>query len=216
MSADAISNLWRRVLLAIGRGRVRTVTDTGNVQVLQIKAGADETLDGVPRLAEYGFQSSPPAGSDAVLVFVAGERSNGVVIACGNQTYRMKSLATGEVAISDDKGQSVYLSAAGIRVNGGGLPLTINNTPHVTVTADALTLNGPTTINGDAVINGRTTHNGDTALVGGLAQTGAGVVAFLSQVSAPDFVSPALSLSKHRHGGVRGGSDSSGTAIPLT
>src|SRR5581483_6754840 len=72
-----------------------------------------------PSLAEYGFQSLPPAGSDVVLLCLAGDHTEGVIVATGNQTYRMRGLADGEVAISDDKGQFVYLSADGIRIDGG-------------------------------------------------------------------------------------------------
>lgn len=148
MSADAVSALWRRLLLVIGRGRLTALDDSGAVQKVQVKLGADEIIDGVPRLAEYGFQSMPPAGSDAVLLFIAGERTNGVVVACGSQTYRMRGLADGEVAISDDKGQSVYLSAAGIRIDGGGLPIAISNATKVTVDAPAVEMTGNLTVLG--------------------------------------------------------------------
>lgn len=146
---DAAERLWRRLLLAVGRGRIASVDDAGQVQKMQVKLGSDETIDAIPRLAEYGFQSRPPVGSDAVLIFVAGERSNGVVIACGNQTFRMRSLESGEVAISDDKGQSVHLSADGIKVNGGGLPVNITNTPQVTIDSADVQMTGRLTVDGD-------------------------------------------------------------------
>lgn len=206
MSLDAISRLWMRLRLVVGRGRVQTVQDAGHVQKLQVQLGADETIDGLPRLAEYGFQSSPPAGSDAIVLFLAGERSNGVVIACGNQQFRLRSLADGEVAISDDKGQSVYLSAAGIRINGGSQPMVITNTPHLTISTIELT------------IDGETTFNGGIKVAGPITQTTADNVSFLGTVSALNFNVPAsgLSLLNHRHGGVQGGPNDSGTAIPLT
>jgi phage gp45-like len=149
------------VLLMVGRGRVTTTDDTGNVQRMQVELGADEIIDGVPRLAQYGFQSVPPADADAVVVFIAGERSNGVVIATGDKTYRMRGLASGEVALSDDKGQTIYLSAAGIRIDGGGLPIEIQNTPTVTMA-------------GDLVVDGNITAGGDIADGGG-AKTMAGM-----------------------------------------
>jgi phage gp45-like len=54
----------------------------------------------------------------------------------------MKGLATGEVAIYDDSGQSVYLSAAGIVVDGGGKPVEITNTPQITADTPLLRCTG--------------------------------------------------------------------------
>jgi phage baseplate assembly protein V len=131
----AIERIFRRAMLAIGRGRVTVVDDSGPVQKLQTKLGPLEVRDNTPRLIEYGFTSNPPVGTDLVAIFVGGDRSNGVVIATGNQQYRMKGLADGEVAIYDKLGQSVYLTKNGIVINGAGLPMIIENTPTVTVKA---------------------------------------------------------------------------------
>jgi phage baseplate assembly protein V len=112
----AVERLYRRILLAVGRGRITLVDDSGPVQKVQIRLSPLELRDKTPRLAEFGFTSNPPAGSDAVPVFVAGDRSNAVIIATGNQTYRLRGLASGEVALYDSRGQSVELRQDGIRV----------------------------------------------------------------------------------------------------
>src|SRR5260363_84925 len=77
--------LFRRVMLVVGRGRLRTGWDDGPVERHQARLGALELRDHTPRLAEYGFASMPPVGSDAVVVFIGGDRSNGVIIATGHQ-----------------------------------------------------------------------------------------------------------------------------------
>jgi phage baseplate assembly protein V len=169
---STLDRMWRRVLLLVGRGRVTLVDDSGPVQRLQMKLGAEEIKDGVPRLAEYGFQSMPPVGSDAVLVFLAGERSNGVAIACGNQTYRLKGLATGEVAISDDKGQKVYLSAAGIRIDGGGKAIQITNAPSLLIDIPAVHLTGSGTIDGSLHVVGNITTDANVTADGNVADQG--------------------------------------------
>jgi phage baseplate assembly protein V len=139
-----ISKIWTAVQMAIGRGRVTHVDDSGNVQLLQVRLGGDELRDHTRRLAEYGFTSSPPEGADVVALFVAGDRSKGVVIATGHQASRLRGLQAGEVAIFDDQGQSVYLTRSGIIVNGAGNPLVVNNTPVVTVNASTkVALNTP-------------------------------------------------------------------------
>lgn len=138
MIEAAVQKMIQRLQHVIGRGRVTTGDDSGNVQLLQVKLGPDEIRDNTPRLAEYGLTSMPPVGSDALLVFVGGDRWNGAIVATGHQASRLKGLAPGEVAIYDDQGQSVYLTRAGIVINGAGLPITVKDTPKVTVTADTM------------------------------------------------------------------------------
>jgi phage baseplate assembly protein V len=139
---QALERTYRRVMLAVGRGRVATVSDAGAVQTAQVKLGELETRDNTPRLCEYGFASNPPVGSDAIVLFVGGDRSNAVIVATGHQASRKRDLKSGEVAIYDTRGQSVYLTAAGIVVRGAGLPVTITDTPRVTIDApDQVALN---------------------------------------------------------------------------
>ena len=162
---DILQRLGRRLQLLVGVGRVTLVDDSGPVQMLQLKLGALELRDRTPRLADFGFTSYPPAGSDAALLFVGGDRSNGVVIATGNQTYRMKALSSGDVAIYDSRGQSIWLTAQGIVVNGAGLPLTVNDTPIVTVNAATqINLQTPkVSCSGDLAVAGNIVAQGDIA-----------------------------------------------------
>ena len=135
MNSNALRLLWRRVLLVIGRGRIRVVDDSRPAQVLQVQLGATETKDGIPRAGEYGLASNPPLGTDAIVVFLAGERTNGVVIATNNQTFRMRNLASGEVAIHDNRGRFVLLGAAGIHVQGNAEPVFVETTGAITANA---------------------------------------------------------------------------------
>ena len=141
-TTGAMARLKRAIQALAGRGRVTTSDDSGNAQLVQVNLGPLELRDNTPRLAEFGFTSRPPVGADAVLVFIGGDRSNGVVIATGNAKYRMRELATGEVAIHDNIGQSVYLTANGIVVDGGGNPLTITNTPKIRAETQLLECTG--------------------------------------------------------------------------
>lgn len=145
-----IQRLSHRLQAMVGRGKVLLVNDSGTVQTLQVQLGALELRDGIARLAEYGFTSAPPAGSDAVAVYINGDRSNGVVIATGNQTYRLKGLGDGDAALYDSRGQSVWLTKDGIVFNGAGLPLVIRDTPTVTL-EDTTLLSVP---HGDVVASG--------------------------------------------------------------
>jgi phage baseplate assembly protein V len=131
--SDVAERLWRRMLFVVGRGRIKTGDDSGQVQKQQIQLSDTEIRDNTPRVGEYGFASMPLPGCHGIVVFVAGDRSNGVIIGTNDQVHRMKNLLPGEVAIYDDLGQSVYLTRNGIVVNGGGFPINVTNTPLVTM-----------------------------------------------------------------------------------
>lgn len=141
----AIERIYRAALLAFGRGRVTVVDDTGPVQKLQVKLGPLEIIDGMPAPHDYGFTSNPPVGSDVLVNFVGANRTNGVVVAIGSQSYRMKNLESGEVAIYDKLGQSVHLTAMGIVIMSAGMPITINGD---------IQLNGSLNATGDIVADG--------------------------------------------------------------
>ena len=132
MSDSTLEKLWRRMLFVVGRGRIMTGDDTGAVQMLQVKFNDHETRDNTPRVAEYGFASRPLPGCHAIVLFVAGDRSNGVVVGTNDQTNRLKNLVPGEAAMYTDLGQTIYLKRTGTVIDCAGLPLSIINAPTVT------------------------------------------------------------------------------------
>ena len=148
----AIERMYRRILLVIGRGRIKTGSDDGPVQMHQIRLSRFETFDDIPRLSEYGFNSMPPPESDAVLVFAGGNRRDGVIVATGNQQFRMRSMKPGEVSISDNLGQSIYLTQQGIVIDGAGLPILVQNTPSVTLDTPTVHATGDVHIDGELVV----------------------------------------------------------------
>lgn len=160
----AIERMYRRVLMVVGRGRIKTGDDSGPVQRQQVRLGAFETFDNVPRMSEYGFNSMPPPDADAVLVFVGGNRLDGVIIGTGSQQYRMRSLKPGEVSISDNQGQSVYLTQSGIVVDGAGLPVLVTNTPQITLDAPLTKMTGDVEIDGNLTVKKDATVEQDLAV----------------------------------------------------
>ena len=165
MMLAQLEALYRRLLYVVGRGEVTLVKDSGAAQTMQVRRGSAGVQDNMPRLAEYGFQSVPPVGSDAVVLSLAGSSSDAVVIATGNQQFRLRNLGNGEVAISDDKGQRVHLTAFGIHIVAAGT---------LTIDATALVVNADTTFNGTVQANGHAIddthqHGGVTT---GLGNTG--------------------------------------------
>ncbi|WP_338523372.1 phage baseplate assembly protein V [Pseudomonas batumici] len=147
-SADSdgvMQRLWRRIQLMSSWGRVSFVNDSKTAQLLQVKLNDSETRDGTPRIAEFGFTSVPPDGSDVLVVFLGGDRSKGVVVATGHQASRPANLQAGESMLYDLAGKSVYLTqSGGIVIEAKGSPVTVNNATTVTINAvTAVQMNTP-------------------------------------------------------------------------
>ena len=140
-----VARLSRRMVLAIGRGQTQIVDDTGVVQKHQIASGPFETQDNVKRLAEFGFTSNPPAGSDATVVYIGGDRGNATIIATNHQLTRLKNLNPGEAALYDALGRHIWLTRDnGIVIEANHDKVTINNASEVTVnSAGDITVNAP-------------------------------------------------------------------------
>lgn len=125
-------HLWRRILNAMSIGTITQVNDTGPVQKAQVKVGYLEIHDDRPVVQQFGLSSVPPLGCDAVVIYVAGNRSSGVIIGTNHQATRPTGRAPGETTLFNSSGMSIYLSAAGIVINGGGVPVhLVNGDLHV-------------------------------------------------------------------------------------
>jgi len=102
---DFARNLANRILGAVGLGRLKVVDDTGVQQRAQVQIraggpdGVEEIVDGVPRVGDYGFAYCPPDGSEAVVLFVGGRRSTGLIIGTGHRGSRPTGLKPGEAML---------------------------------------------------------------------------------------------------------------------
>lgn len=158
--ANFSREFWRRIQFTIGRGRVTAINDSGSVQEVQAQLNGFETRDGTPRLAEFGFTSNPPAGSDVVFVFLGGNRTSGIAIATNHQPSRPTGLQPGEVQVYDQWGKSIYLTQdSGIVIDAKNTNVTVNNAETVTVNASTkVVLNTPTLeVSGDITSGGNIT-----------------------------------------------------------
>lgn len=144
-----MQRLRGRVRLMVGRALVSLIDDKKAIQTLQLQALADEVLDDVERVQEYGFTSVPKRGAEAVMVCLGGERSAGLVIATDDRRYRVKSLKEGEVCIYTDEGDTIQLlRGRKIAVTSGGTvaikaPKVSVETSEWTVKADRAVLSVP-------------------------------------------------------------------------
>ena len=114
--ARLVAPYARRLSNMIARGTVTLVNAATKMQSLQLRLLAGETKDNVEHFEAYGFTSNPNAGAECLALFLDGDRSHGVVICVADRRYRVKGLATGEVILHDDQGQSVYLMRDGLKL----------------------------------------------------------------------------------------------------
>ncbi|CCQ38782.1 TPA: phage baseplate assembly protein [Yersinia enterocolitica] len=149
-----LAKLYRQIKMMIGVGRVTGSHDGGSVQTVQYQTPLEVRSD-TPRLAEFGFSSGLPAGTDVVIGFLGGDRSSAVIIGSNHQSFRHVGLNSGETVIYSQWGQYVKLTEAGIIIEANGQPVTVNNATEVTINAaEKVRLNTPLLeVSGDIVDN---------------------------------------------------------------
>lgn len=158
-----IKQVQQRVMMAIGRGVVRSISDDGKRQTVQVELLKDELRDGVERMQNYGLTSHPHPGGDAAVVFVSGNREQGIVLAFENRQYRVVGLQQGEVCLYDDLGNRVSLLREMVKIEAvqhlEAIAPTMKIVSAVTIEG-SLTVTGPSTMNGNIATTGTITNNG--------------------------------------------------------
>lgn len=167
-----IAAMDKRIARALGsmrlafRGVITLVKAAGAIELMQLNGLAGEKLQDNEYFQHFGLTSNPPVGSMAIVLPIGGKTAHGIIIATEHGTYRLKNLASGEVALYDDQGQKIHISRNGIIVNGAGKQVTITNTPKVRMETANLEVTGDIKDNCDSTgktMSGmRTTYNGHT------------------------------------------------------
>ena len=128
MSDTQLRRLQRQSNMMTARGVISATDDTQGVHKVQVRVTPRETIDGVPVVQLYGFSSHAKVGSEAHLLFVAGDRSRAVVVATNDADARVRNIKPGEVALFTDEGDVIVL--------GRDHHISITTTGTVTVKAD--------------------------------------------------------------------------------
>jgi phage gp45-like len=106
----ATDRLYRRVMMTTASVTIAATNDDGPVHLVQGKVrGTPETIDNIQTLNLYGFASHAPVGSDALVIFGNGDRSNGAIVSTANQKARPRKQQSGEVTIFTDEGDAIAL-----------------------------------------------------------------------------------------------------------
>jgi len=189
----------------VGRVVIKSLNDTTGLQRLKIEVLNDEVMEDVQRVQEYGFASSPKAGSEGVVLFLGGDKSHGVVIATDDRRYRLK-VTDGKVALYDDEGQYVYIKTGGI-VEVKANTKVLATTPLFETSADAHII-GNLSVGGTSTLTGLATATAGVitpATLSGaiIASTGGTPVANLGTKVLE--LKTAHNTHKHQENGTGGG-----------
>lgn len=175
-----IKDVDRRIKRALNairmpfRARLTAINTAPGVALLQADGLAGEQVLAAELAQHYGLTSVPPVGSQCVVLPLGGKSAHSIIIATENSSYRVKGLASGEVAIYTAEGDSIVLK------NGRVIEITtetlkINAAAKVEINSPSVEVNeGDIQVNGGDVLADTISlkthkHGGVTA---GGAQTG--------------------------------------------
>ncbi len=127
----SVAKAQQRISNLMAHGSVTAVNDGGSIQRMQLRVGYMEVRDNTRVLQQFGLASSPPLGSDALLLCFGGDRSNGLVVGTGHGS-RPVGQAEGETTLFNAHGMTIALTAAGIVIIPNGMPVTIQGDLRVT------------------------------------------------------------------------------------
>lgn len=106
--------MFNRIFALLRTARITLVDDTGPVRLVQIDEGdypgGRRIIDKVPHVQEFGFTSSPPLESDALLGAPCGDRSQSLVIGTNHKESRPRDLTAGDSCLYSLRGQRVWLT----------------------------------------------------------------------------------------------------------
>lgn len=189
------------------RGVIGRADSTKAIQYVMLDGLAGEQLRDNEQFQEYGFTSNPLPGTMAVVIPLNGKTSHGIVIATEHGSYRLKSLAPGEVALYTDEGSKIVLKRGRIIETDCDI-YRVNCKAFIVNAETSSAFNTPTLTASDQVISkGHLTGERGMAISGGTGATVDG-----SLVTTGDVVAADVSLINHTHPGDSGGV--TGPSIP--
>lgn len=121
----AFTQLRAKLFSLVGRTVLSTVTNGGKTQLVQVKALAGEDISDVERMQEYGLETYPEAGAEAIALFLNGNRDQGLVLCVHDRRHRPTTLSPGEVMLyTKESDHCVYLKVGrGVEVRGSAITI---------------------------------------------------------------------------------------------
>ena len=148
-----MSRLERLINSVVRRGVV-VATQALKMQGVSVQFQVDHDAAEVEHFEPYGFTSrvSADGKAEAITLNVSGTDQT-LCIMVSDRRYRLTSLDSGDVALYDDRDQSVVLGSSGITVNAVG-DCEVNATGNVTVDGAKVLLGGATGVALEKVLTG--------------------------------------------------------------
>ncbi|HGJ5857230.1 phage baseplate assembly protein [Arsenophonus nasoniae] len=151
---QVLREMKTRLSMLLGFGKVTLSQDGGDIQRVQYRNSL-EVRDNTYRMTEFGFSSSLPAGSDVLIGYLGGYRSQAVIFASNHPASRFRNLHPGESVLYNQWGLHILLTEQGIVIDAKNNDVTVNNADKVTVNARTeVVLNTPLLkVSGDIIDN---------------------------------------------------------------
>lgn len=152
--SQILRDIKTRIAMMIGFGKTALSEDGGNTQKVQYHNNM-EVRDGTIRYTDFGFSSSLPAGSDVLIAYLNGNRSNAIIFASNHPSSRHQNLKSGESVLYNQWGLHILMTEEGVVIEAKDKEVTVNNAKKVTVNATTeVLLNTPILkVTGDIIDN---------------------------------------------------------------
>jgi len=99
-----LNPIKRKIFLMIGRALLTAIDNGGSVQRVQVQGLKGETLSDIDHAQPYGFAAYPETGKEVILVFVNGDRDQGVALSVVDRDTRPTDLAEGDACLYTSAG----------------------------------------------------------------------------------------------------------------
>ncbi|EMF4353468.1 phage baseplate assembly protein [Providencia rettgeri] len=152
--SQILRDIKTRIAMMIGFGKTTLSEDGDNTQKVQYHNNM-EVRDGTIRYTDFGFSSSLPAGSDVLIAYLNGNRSNAIIFASNHPSSRHQNLKSGESVLYNQWGLHILMTEEGVVIEAKDKEVTVNNAKKVTVNASTeVLLNTPILkVTGDIIDN---------------------------------------------------------------
>jgi phage gp45-like len=124
------NSLLNRLYGLFRMARVTLFNEGATPRQIQVVTATGETEDEIPHYQPAGLRSKPTKGQ-AVLISRGGHRRNSMCILVDMGIAGEDYLQAGDVSLDDYRRLKIWLSATGIIVDGGGLPVTFTNASKI-------------------------------------------------------------------------------------
>ena len=109
-----VDPLYEKLNLLISICTIHNVIDLTMTQTAQVEIFSNEIRDDIERWQNYGVTSVPPRFSEAICLFISGERNRGYIVATEDKDSRPNYLLDGEVCIYTKEKDKIHFKKGNI------------------------------------------------------------------------------------------------------